>query len=96
MSFDEAIRLRTSRTINALGVDAVQRSAGGAGAVRAATRRTNRNSSAAQDRDGLGVRVGASISHGNHCCENKASREDLHGGGVQIEMIVKFPTQPPA
>lgn len=83
---DAVIRLRTSRTINALGVDAVQRSAGGAGAVGAATRRTNRNSSAVQNGDGLGVRVGASISHGNHCCENKASREDLHGRVVQIKM----------
>lgn len=85
---------RTSRTINALGVDAIQRSAGRVVAVGAASRRTNRDSSAIQNADGLRVGVGPSVSNGHDGSENESKAQNLHSG--QVQGRVAEPGQLPA
>ena len=77
---------RTRRTINALGVNAIERGAGGVVAVRAASRRAHRNSGAVQDGDGLGVGVGTSLHNGDGDSEDESDSEEAHDVSVQREV----------
>jgi hypothetical protein len=86
-------RIRTSRSIDALGVDAIERGAGGVVAVGAASRRANRDSGAAEDADGLGVGVGAGRNHSNEDGEDEGDSEDTHDVWVRVRVsktVVKF------
>ena len=74
---------RTSRTINALSVDAIERGAGRVVAVGAATRRANRDASAIEDADGLSVGVGTSMGDSHDGSEDESNAKSVHGGQVQ-------------